>query len=70
VINGEKAAIKHFIPFGCLLYIYVPKDISTDWKLNPKSIPCVFLGFGKDQGMKCYIGYYIKTGKLHHSVNV
>ena len=70
MINGKKATIKHFILFGCLLYIYVPKDLSTDWKLNPRSISWVFLGFGEDQGMKCYIGYEIKTGKLHHSVNV
>ena len=70
MVNGEKATIKHFIPFGCLLYIYIPKDLPTDWKLNPRSIPCVFLGFGEDQGMKCCIKYDIKTGKLHHSVQV
>ena len=38
---------RHLKVFGCLLYVHVAKD--QRGKLDPKSRPCIFLGYGEDE---------------------
>ena len=38
---------QHMRVFGCLAYVHVAKDRSGN--LDPKSKPCIFLGYGEDE---------------------
>lgn len=60
--NGEKPDVSYFRTFGCLAYVFIPKDIRKD-KLAPKSAPMIFIGY--EQGTK---GYRFWSQTRHHIV--
>ena len=43
----QKVSYRHLKVFGCLPYVYVAKD--RRGKLDPKTQPCIFLGYGDDE---------------------
>ncbi len=59
MIYGEKRPEKHLLPFGCLVYVILDKDVVADWKFDPRAGACVYLGTGKLDGRKCALGYTI-----------
>jgi len=40
---GSKPDISHFCVFGCKAFVHVLDEICL--KLEPKSIPCIFIGY-------------------------
>ena len=42
-----KVSYRHLKVFGCLTYVHVAKD--RRGKLDPKTRPCIFLGYGDDE---------------------
>ena len=49
--NGTKPNVSYFRTFGCLAYVFIPKDTRKD-KLSPKSEVMTFIGY--EQGTKGY----------------
>ena len=47
VWTGKEVSYRHLKVFGCLAHIHVAKD--QRGKLDPKSRPCIFLGYGDDE---------------------
>jgi len=47
----RKPDIKYFRTFGCLAWVFIPKEIRKD-KLSPKAEPMTFIGY--DKGSKAY----------------
>ncbi|KAK4313452.1 hypothetical protein Pmani_015209 [Petrolisthes manimaculis] len=45
-LMGKKPTVHHLRVFGCVCYAHVPKDERR--KLDPKSVKCVFLGYGSE----------------------
>ena len=47
VWTGKDVSYRHLKVFGCFAYVHVAKD---KWgKLDPKTRPCIFLGYGDDE---------------------
>ena len=46
VWSGKDVSYRHLRVFGCLAYVHVAKDQRGN--LDPKSRPCIFLGYGND----------------------
>ena len=47
VWTGKDVSYRHLKVFGCLAYVHVAKD---KWgKLDLKTRPCIFLGYGDDE---------------------
>ena len=44
---GKDVSYRHMKVFGCLAYVHVAKDKYK--KLDPKTRPCIFLGYGDDE---------------------
>ncbi|KAK3894704.1 hypothetical protein Pcinc_001550 [Petrolisthes cinctipes] len=45
-LMGKKPTVHHLRVFGCVCYAHVPKD---EWRqLDPKSVKCIFLGYGSE----------------------
>ena len=47
VWSGKAMLYQHLRVFGCLPFVHVAKD--QRGKLDPKSWPCIFLGYGDDE---------------------
>ena len=47
VWSGKDVSYRHLRVFGCLAYVHVAND--QRGKLDPKSRPCIFLGYGNDE---------------------
>ena len=47
VWTGKEVSYRHLKVFGCLAYVHVAND--RRGKLDPKTRPCIFLGYGDDQ---------------------
>ena len=47
VWTGKDVSCRHLNVFGYLAYVHVAKD--QRGKLDPKSWPCIFLGYGDDE---------------------
>ena len=47
VWSGKDVSYRHLRVFGCLAYVHVAKD--QRGKLDPKSWPCIFLGYNDDE---------------------
>ena len=47
VWTGKDVLYRHLRVFGCLAYMHVAKDQRR--KLDPKTRPCIFLGYGDDE---------------------
>ena len=70
-----KPDLAHLRTFGCLCYVYVPKDVGNGTsakkkrrKLDVRSIRCIFLGYATNQfGYKCLD---CTTGKIIVSIHV
>ncbi|KAK4327560.1 hypothetical protein Pmani_001967 [Petrolisthes manimaculis] len=45
-LMGKKPTVHHLRVFGCVCYAHVPKDERR--KLDPKSVKCIFLGYGSE----------------------
>jgi hypothetical protein len=45
--TGNKPNVSHFQTFGCKAYVHIPNEKRC--KLNPKTIPCTFIGYAKDK---------------------
>ena len=45
--SGKEVSYRHLRVFKCLAYVQIAKD--QRGKLDPKSQPCLFLGYGKDE---------------------
>ena len=45
--TGKEVSYRHLKVFGCLAYVHVAKDWRA--KLDPKTRPCIFLGYGDDE---------------------
>ncbi|KAK4325723.1 hypothetical protein Pmani_003666 [Petrolisthes manimaculis] len=45
-LMGKKPSVHHLRIFGCVCYAHVPKDERR--KLDPKSVKCIFLGYGSE----------------------
>mmetsp|Transcript_55929 Transcript_55929/g.117024 ORF Transcript_55929/g.117024 Transcript_55929/m.117024 type:complete len:2321 (-) Transcript_55929:82-7044(-) len=58
---GEKPDISKLKPFGCLMYGFVHKAQSSDWKMDPRGIAMAYVGDGEADGSKAAMGY--KLGK-------
>ena len=43
----KDVSYQHLRVFGCLSYVHIAKD--RRGKLDPKSRPCIFLGYGEDE---------------------
>ena len=47
VCTGKDVSYRHLKVFHCLSYVHVAKD--KRGKLDPKTRPCIFLGYGDDE---------------------
>ena len=47
VWTSKEVSSRHLKVFGCLAYVHVAKDWTG--KLDPKTQPCIFLGYGDDE---------------------
>ena len=47
VWTRKEVSYRHLKVFGCLTYVHVAKDWRR--KFDPKSRPCIFLGYGDDE---------------------
>ena len=47
VRTGKEVSYQHLKVFGCLAYVHVAKE--RRGKLDPKTRPCIFLGYGDDE---------------------
>ena len=47
VWSGKEVSYRHLRVFDCLAYVHIAKD--QKGKLDPKSRPCLFLGYGEDE---------------------
>lgn len=47
VWNGKDVSYRHLRVFGCKAFVHIPKDERS--KLDVKTKPCVFLGYGQDE---------------------
>ena len=47
VWSGKDVSYRHLRVFGCLAYVHVAKD--QRGKLDPKSRPCIFIGYRDDE---------------------
>ncbi|KAK3876705.1 hypothetical protein Pcinc_018517 [Petrolisthes cinctipes] len=45
-LMGKKPTVHHLRVLGCVCYAHVPKDERR--KLDPKSVKCIFLGYGSE----------------------
>ncbi|KAK3888840.1 hypothetical protein Pcinc_007106 [Petrolisthes cinctipes] len=45
-LMGKKPTVHHLRVFGCVCYAHVPKDERR--QLDPKSVKCIFLGYGSE----------------------
>ncbi|KAK3895615.1 hypothetical protein Pcinc_000538 [Petrolisthes cinctipes] len=45
-LMGKKPTVHHLRVFGCVCYAHVPKNERR--KLDPKSVKCIFLGYGSE----------------------
>lgn len=45
--QGRRISYSHLKVFGCQGFALVPKEKRS--KLDPKSEPCIFIGYGEDQ---------------------
>ena len=45
--QGRRISYSHLKVFGCQAFAHVPKEKRS--KLDPKSEPCIFVGYGEDQ---------------------
>jgi hypothetical protein len=45
--TGNKPDVSHFRTFGCKAYVHIPDEKRR--KLDPKTIPCTFIGYAKDK---------------------
>ena len=52
VWTGKDVSYRHLKVFDCLSYIHVAKD--KRGKLDPKTRPCIFLGYGDDEFDYCH----------------
>ncbi|CAH9096206.1 unnamed protein product [Cuscuta epithymum] len=53
VWSGKDVSYRHLRVFGCKAFVHIPKDERA--KLDVKSKPCVFLGYGQDEfGYRLY----------------
>ena len=46
-MEGKDVSYRHLKVFGCVAYVHIAKE--RRGKLDPKSRPCIFLGFGEDE---------------------
>ena len=60
-LKQEKPNLKNLKIFGSLLYGYVHKVQSSDWKMDARGVPMAYIGDGQVDGSKAVIGY--KIGK-------
>ena len=60
-LMGKKPNLKKLKIFGSLIYGYVHKVQSSDWKMDARGIPMAYIGEGLADGSKAVIGY--KLGK-------
>ncbi len=69
MIYGEKRPVKHLLPFGCLMYVVLDKDVVADWKFDPRAGACVYLGSGELDRLGYTIDFKNKgrMGKVVHS---
>jgi hypothetical protein len=44
--TGSIPSISHLRPFGCPIFIHIPKDLCK--KLDPKAQPSIFLGYSQE----------------------
>ncbi|GKA54879.1 putative RNA-directed DNA polymerase [Tanacetum coccineum] len=53
VWSGKDVSYRHLRVFGCKAFVHIPKDERS--KLDVKTKPCVFLGYGQDEfGYRLY----------------
>ncbi|KAL4559836.1 hypothetical protein LXL04_031982 [Taraxacum kok-saghyz] len=53
VWSGKNVSYRHLRVFGCKAFVHIPKDERS--KLDVKSKPCIFLGYGQDEfGYRLY----------------
>jgi len=50
-LYGKQPDVKYFRTFGCLAWVFIPKEIRND-KLSPKAEPMTFISY--DKGSKAY----------------
>ena len=50
VWTSKEISYNHLKVFGCKAFIHIPKEQRT--KLDDKSIPCIFIGYGVEFGYK------------------
>ena len=58
---GKKPNLKKLKIFGSLIYGYMHKVQSSDWKMDARGIPMAYIGEGQADGSKAVVGY--KLGK-------
>ncbi|CAL1354730.1 unnamed protein product [Linum trigynum] len=47
VWTGKEVSYKYLWVFGCMAFVHIPKDERS--KLDSKTRPCVFIGYGQDE---------------------
>ncbi len=68
--KGKKPILHHFKVFKCIAYAHANVCDDTWRKLEPKSIRCVFFGYGKNTRMKGYKLYNMATQKSFYNQDV
>lgn len=60
--TGVQPTNGHLQVFGCPAYVHVPAE--TRWKLDPKSVSCIFMEYAEDDGTRVYKLYQKETGRI------
>ena len=66
--TGVQPTLGHLRVFGSPAYVHIPAE--TRRKLDPKSVPCIFIGYAEDDGTRIYKLYEKETGRIITSRDV
>jgi hypothetical protein len=67
LMHGKMPDVSKMKPFGSMLYVYVHRTRSGDWKQDPRGVACAYLGEGEMSGSKASIGIDLQTGAIRYS---
>jgi len=66
VFTGNRPSVAHLRIFGCKAHVHVPDE--KQWKLDAKSVECVFLGFTENR--KAYVCMHRPSSRILKSRDV
>ena len=69
-MRGNLPDVSKLRPWGCLVYCYVIKHKSKDWKTSARGIPSAYMGDGEADGSKAYIAFNLTTRAIIFTTSV